>query len=73
MADETLNTLAVKLSLEDSRCLLAELEKQELPWGLLYLGSGLFEVEIDGFSTVHILDIGLDDPDGWCMRTHIVI
>lgn len=67
----TLNTMPLRLGLEDSRLLLAKLEAQELPWELLYQGEGIFAVFIDGSETVHQLD--LNSPGGWCMRTHIEI
>lgn len=67
-----LQTLPLKLGLEDSRRLLAELDNQELPWELRSMGADLiFEVWIDGSPSAHSLD--LNNPSGWCMRTHVPI
>lgn len=65
-------TMELKLRQDDSRELLAELEKQDSPWELLYEGDGVFRVSIDGVHSAHTLD--LSSRDGlWCMRTHIQI
>lgn len=67
-----MQTLPLKLSLEDSKRLLHELIDQELPWELRSMGADLtFEVRIDGTPSAHLLD--LSSPAGWCMRTHIPI
>lgn len=68
----TIQTLPLKLSLDDSKQLLAELNKCEYPWELRAMGDNLiFEVWIDGSPSAHSLD--LSSPTGWCMRTHVAI
>ena len=67
-----LQTMVLKLSLEDSKRLLRELADCEYPWELRGTSTDLtYEVWIDRSPSAHTLD--LSNPAGWCMRTHVVI
>lgn len=67
----SIDTIALKLSRDDSLRLLKALDEQDNPWELHYAGAGIFNVVIDGTLTVHQLD--LEAAGGWCMRTHVEI
>lgn len=67
-----IQTMLLKLSLEDSKRLLAELDALEVPWELRATGELLrYEVWIDGSPSAHTLD--LSSPAGWHMRTRVEI